>query len=80
MASRNIFCFKKTIHVVLNQLCSSLWTSRSWSILAISIRRIQTSAKKSLSFPGFPSLFTILIANAADLVYFVLSMGILVTT
>ena len=28
MASRNIVI--KTIHVVLNQLCSSLWTSRSW--------------------------------------------------
>ena len=23
------YCYKKTIHVVLNQLCSSLWTSRS---------------------------------------------------
>ena len=30
MASRNNVMFKKTIHVVLNQLCSSLWTSRSW--------------------------------------------------
>ena len=26
------FCYK-TIHVVLNQLCSSLWTSRSWFLL-----------------------------------------------
>ena len=24
------YCYKKKIHVVLNQLCSSLWTSRSW--------------------------------------------------
>ena len=22
------YCYEKTIHVVLNQLCSSLWTSR----------------------------------------------------
>ena len=29
MASRNIV-IKKTIHVVMNQLCSSLWTSRFW--------------------------------------------------
>ena len=25
------YCYEKTIHVVLNQLCSSLWTSRFWS-------------------------------------------------
>ena len=24
------YCYKKTIHVVMNQLCSSLWTSRFW--------------------------------------------------
>ena len=24
------YCYEKTIHVVLNQLCSSLWTSRFW--------------------------------------------------
>ena len=30
MASRNIVI--KTIQIVLNQLCSSLWTSRSWYI------------------------------------------------
>ena len=23
------YCYEKTIHLVLNQLCSSLWTSRS---------------------------------------------------
>ena len=23
------YCYEKTMHVVLNQLCSSLWTSRS---------------------------------------------------
>ena len=27
---KNNTCYEKTIQVVLNQLCSSLWTSRSW--------------------------------------------------
>ena len=27
---KNNTCYEKTIKVVLNQLCSSLWTSRSW--------------------------------------------------
>ena len=27
------YCYKKTIHVVMNQLCSSLWTSRFWFII-----------------------------------------------
>ena len=30
MASRNIAGYEKTIHFVLNQLCSSLWTARFW--------------------------------------------------
>ena len=36
MASRNIVV-KKTIHVVLNQLCSSLWACRSWSFFCLVI-------------------------------------------
>ena len=28
LLSISIYCYKKTTHVVLNQLCSSLWTSR----------------------------------------------------
>ena len=36
MASRNIVV-KKTIHVVLNQLRSSLWASRSWSFFCLVI-------------------------------------------
>ena len=31
------YCYEKTIHVVLNQLCSSLWTSRSWFIHTVVI-------------------------------------------
>ena len=26
------YCYRKQLHVVLNQLCSSLWTSRSWFV------------------------------------------------
>ena len=31
------YCYEKTIHVVLNQLCSSLWTSRSCFIYGVVI-------------------------------------------
>ena len=27
------YCYEETIHVVLNQLCSSLWTSHFWFFL-----------------------------------------------
>ena len=27
------YCYEKTIHVLLNQLCSSLWTSHFWFFL-----------------------------------------------
>ena len=30
LGRNNNICYEKTIQVVLNQLCSSLWTSRSW--------------------------------------------------
>ena len=30
LGRKNNTCYEKTIQVVLNQLCSSLWTSRSW--------------------------------------------------
>ena len=32
------YCYEKTIHVVLNQLCSSLWTSRFWFLIFWLIR------------------------------------------
>ena len=30
LGRKNNICYENTIQVVLNQLCSSLWTSRSW--------------------------------------------------
>ena len=34
------YCYEKTIHVVLNQLCSSLWTSRFWFFIFWLIRSL----------------------------------------
>ena len=34
------YCYEKTIHVVLNQLCSSLWTSRFWFLIFWLIRSL----------------------------------------
>ena len=50
------YCYKKTIHVVLNQLCSSLWTSLSrLYILAdlisfLEIQRLQLAGSSSTVF------------------------------
>ena len=55
-SSAEILLRKKTIHVVLNQLCSSLWTSRSCLyILAdlisfLEIQRLQLAGSSSTVF------------------------------
>ena len=40
------YCYKKTIHVVMNQLCSSLWTSRLWFFFYVKQRCV--TSKKGL--------------------------------
>ena len=40
------YCYKKTIHVVMNQLCSSLWTSHLWFYFFLMSRTIAWHPKK----------------------------------
>ena len=49
------YCYKKTIHVVMNQLCSSLWTSRLWFFFFChaTLRDIQKRTARETA--GFPS-------------------------
>ena len=45
------YCYEKTTHVVLNQLCSSLWTSRFWLIRSLQeIQRLQLAGSSSTVF------------------------------
>ena len=42
------YCYKKTIHVVMNQLCSSLWTSHLWFIFFFNVTQHCVTSKKGL--------------------------------
>ena len=59
------YCYEKTTHVVLNQLCSSLWTSRFWFLIFWLIRSLQEIQRLQLA----GSSSTVFKVNSIPLLY-----------